>query len=577
MHIEPELRLAIALHNSPGVYALLLGSGLSSAAGIPTGWQVILDLIRQLAAAQNVHFANDEETEAWYRETYDQEPDYSELLDALTSTSEERQQLLRSYFEPTGEEREEGKKTPTYAHRAIARMVRNGNVQMILTTNFDRLLEQALQDEGVQPDVISSVDALNGAVPYVHSKIFVVKLHGDYRDTRLLNTKTELSEYPDKLNQFLDEIFDRFGLVVCGWSTRGDIALRDAILCAPNRRFTTFWLSRGDPTQEAQMVIEHRDAEVVMIESADDIFTVLDEKLKSLRDLNRPHPMSTEIAVATVKRYLVEERYRVRLDDLVCTEIEAVHEAASVEREPRDGEDLPHAYSRHLGVLTTASEKLCRMSVALASYDDGSNSAILSRAVQRLLQVPHLTGSAIQQLQRYPVLLFVYSVGIAAIHAENYKALAELMLKPTVWQRDVNMNQPAIEWLAPAGILEKKLLPTPHQHSHAYGSSYLHAALRPLLLDTIPDDDHYVWQFDLFDGLLALVYRDLVGGRWSPFGVYAWRWAIRHAEHPLQRFLGTPAVDDLLETGFFLGSRERLDEIMAKQEEWLQQARQELH
>lgn len=52
MHIEPELKLAIALHSSPGVYALLLGSGLSSAAGVPTGWQVTLDLIRKLAATQ---------------------------------------------------------------------------------------------------------------------------------------------------------------------------------------------------------------------------------------------------------------------------------------------------------------------------------------------------------------------------------------------------------------------------------------------------------------------------------------------------------------------------------------------
>jgi len=577
MHIEPDLRLAIALHNSPGVYALLLGSGLSSAAGIPTGWQIILDLIRQLAAAQDVDLANDEETEAWYRETYKQEPDYSDLLDVLTSTSAERQALLRGYFEPTDEKREEGRKAPTDAHQAIARMVRNGNVQMILTTNFDRLLEQALQDEGVQPDVISSVDALNGAIPYVHSKVFVVKLHGDYRDTRLLNTETELSEYPDGLNQFLDEVFDRFGLVVCGWSATWDIALRDAILRAPNRRFTTFWLSRGEPSEEAQTVVEYRDAEVVTIENADDMFTTLDEKLISLRDLNQPHPISSEVAVATVKRYLAEDRHRIRLEDLLHDETEVVFSVASAQREAIQGEALPDAYLGYLRVLAAATEKLCQMGVALAWYDDGDNSALLSRAVQRLLQVPHLTGTAIQLLQRYPVLLFVYSVGIAAIQAENYEVLAELMLKPVVWQRDVNMNRPAIEWLVPGNILKKNLLPAPHQHNHASGSSYLHAVIRPLLVDTIPDDDHYVWQFDLFDGLLALVYRDLIGGRWSPFGVYAWRWAIRRAEHPLQRFLGTPAVDDLLETGFFLGSRERLDEIMAEQEEWLQQARQTFH
>lgn len=36
---------------SPGTYALLLGSGVSRAAGIPTGWEVTLDLVRKAAVA----------------------------------------------------------------------------------------------------------------------------------------------------------------------------------------------------------------------------------------------------------------------------------------------------------------------------------------------------------------------------------------------------------------------------------------------------------------------------------------------------------------------------------------------
>ena len=36
--------LAIALQQDPGAYALLLGSGLSRAAGIPTGWEITLEL-----------------------------------------------------------------------------------------------------------------------------------------------------------------------------------------------------------------------------------------------------------------------------------------------------------------------------------------------------------------------------------------------------------------------------------------------------------------------------------------------------------------------------------------------------
>src|ERR1022692_4844100 len=55
-----------------------------------------------------------------------------------------RMQLLRGYFEPSEQEREEGRKLPTAAHRAIAQLIAKGYVQVVVTTNFDQLLEQAL-------------------------------------------------------------------------------------------------------------------------------------------------------------------------------------------------------------------------------------------------------------------------------------------------------------------------------------------------------------------------------------------------------------------------------------------------
>jgi len=48
---DPILRLAVALYHGKGAYALLLGSGVSRSAGIPTGWEIVLDLVRQLAAS----------------------------------------------------------------------------------------------------------------------------------------------------------------------------------------------------------------------------------------------------------------------------------------------------------------------------------------------------------------------------------------------------------------------------------------------------------------------------------------------------------------------------------------------
>jgi hypothetical protein len=44
----------------------------------------------------------------------------------IAATAAERMSLLRAYFESTEEEREEGKKVPTAAHKAIGRLVADG-------------------------------------------------------------------------------------------------------------------------------------------------------------------------------------------------------------------------------------------------------------------------------------------------------------------------------------------------------------------------------------------------------------------------------------------------------------------
>ena len=46
---DPVHSLAFTIQANRGVYAVLLGSGISRAAGISTGWEITLDLVRKLA------------------------------------------------------------------------------------------------------------------------------------------------------------------------------------------------------------------------------------------------------------------------------------------------------------------------------------------------------------------------------------------------------------------------------------------------------------------------------------------------------------------------------------------------
>src|SRR5262249_25015244 len=148
---------------------------------------------------------------------------YSEVLSAVASTSAAQQQLLKGYFEPTATEREEGKKLPTMAHKAIARLVASGHIRVILTTNFDRLFEAALEAEGIAPVVIASSDAARGAPPLAHSKCTVIKVHGDYLDLRIKNSPEAVSKYDRAMDRLLDQVFDEYGLVISGWSAEYDV------------------------------------------------------------------------------------------------------------------------------------------------------------------------------------------------------------------------------------------------------------------------------------------------------------------------------------------------------------------
>lgn len=583
MRNEPILKLAISIQSSPGVYALLLGSGVSKAANIPTGWEVVLDLIGRLAALERQDPLPDPET--WYQETFGERPDYSKILDRLAATPAERMALLRAYFEPSEEDREKGFKLPTATHRSIAALVKLGYIRVILTTNFDRLMELALEAEGIVPDVISSDDTLNGAMPIVHAKCMVIKLHGDYRDTRIKNTPEELANYSREMNGLLDRILNEYGLVVCGWSGTYDTALRNAILRTPTRRFTTYWVTRGDLTDEAKQIIDQRRSEVITVENADKFFSDLVEKLESLRDLDRVHPLSIPVAVATTKRYLSDSRHRIQLYDLVREETERVcYEMRSERFSTNIGQVTKEQFIDRLNAYEKLVERLLAICAAIAFHDTGENAPLLTQCVERLMQAAKNDGNSwLVNLQRYPALLVLYSAGIAALAGKRYQNLAAVLCKPRYYSINRAQKSPAIEELHVWNVFEElyKWIPRPREREFTPANNRLFEILQPVLHDYLPNEMEYEQAFDIFEYLLGLSFMDLVKDSWSPVGRFKWRYGSFHggydperwARSPISEFLrlGTEQGDnwELLKAGFFNGKNERLIEIVKEYSEFL--------
>ena len=420
--IDPNQLLALAMQDRPGVYALLLGSGVSRSAGIPTGWDIVHDLIGRLAELQGGP-SDTTDLVGWYRQKYDQEPEYSALLEAIAHTPEERQLLLRSYFEPNDAEREQGLKQPTAAHRAIAQLVGGGLIRVIITTNFDRLIETALRDAGVEPTVLSTPELVAGALPLIHTPCCVLKVHGDYLDPRILNSPAELSTYEPALVELLDQVFDQFGLIVCGWSAEWDVALRKSMEQCKSRRFSWYWTERGVVSENAEKLIKCRDAQRIPIQDADDFFTKLRNQVEALLDSRRPHPVSTEVAVAVVKRFLSRPEFRIQLSDLIS---EKTEQATRVIREAQQ-EDRLIVY-RRADIAESACESLMAMAATAGQWMTEEHRQDWSDALEELL---YATSSWPEgtwcYLDMYPASLVFWSLCAGAVSANRLDTVKSLL------------------------------------------------------------------------------------------------------------------------------------------------------
>uniref|UniRef100_A0A9E8CN93 SIR2 family protein n=1 Tax=Bosea sp. NBC_00436 TaxID=2969620 RepID=A0A9E8CN93_9HYPH len=519
--IDPILSLAHSIQSNKGVFAVLVGSGLSRSAGIPTGWEVTLDLVRQLAAMQGEDPTTD--PEAWYADRYGQAPGYSALLDALAKTPSERRAILHSFFEPTDDEREQGLKLPTRAHRAIADLVAKGYIRVIVTTNFDRLMEMALQDVGITPVVISTADATRGAAPLVHQRCVVVKVHGDYLDDRIKNTEDELATYDPALDAYLDRVFDEFGLIVCGWSGEWDPALRAAIERCPTRRYTTFWTGMRASGPLATKLIQVRNAQVIDITGADDFFEKLLDKVTSLEEMRAPGPLSAGAAVASVKRYIAEPRYKIRFDDLLADEVERIRKRHATEMpassQPVDKETIRkrfHAYD-------SSTEVLRHMLFSAARWAEAYHYESIRRAIFTLAPPNARNGINVWlSMMAYPASLAFFAACAGADAGQNYRLLDSLF-RATF--RFSGREHQAIPEFCAAVVIDKDCAQALHQQDrHTPMSDHLAAVITPMLTGIAVEPDS---AFDRLEVLMALAHfdhqTDPATTSWMPHGRFAWR------------------------------------------------------
>ena len=108
-NINPIIPLSYNLADGKKKYVLFCGAGISKDAGIPTGWDILIETLRLIRNQEDgeIKEYSNEDMEVYYEDNY-KGATYSEIIEKLFPSIEEQRAFLKKQFEG---------KTPGKAHR----------------------------------------------------------------------------------------------------------------------------------------------------------------------------------------------------------------------------------------------------------------------------------------------------------------------------------------------------------------------------------------------------------------------------------------------------------------------------
>ncbi len=292
----------------------LLGAGASASAGIPTASDMIWEFKQTLFVTQrrvSPKMVADLSSPA-IREQLQAHIDSLGRLPA-PGTPEEYAALFEAVYPAEADRRAyldskmSGAK-PSYAHIALATLMRAQLCRLVWTTNFDPLIADACAKvyDGTGYLTTATLDAPDLAKQCVDEGRWPVevKLHGDFRSRRLRNTSDELRFQDKQLRRILVDSCRRSGLVVAGYSGRDASVMETLDEAAQAGTFPAgiFWLHRGEDAplpRVSDLLVKTAalgiDAGLVRIENFDEI----------MRDLIR---LRADIDTRVLREFALDRR-----------------------------------------------------------------------------------------------------------------------------------------------------------------------------------------------------------------------------------------------------------------------------
>jgi hypothetical protein len=416
MPLDPIVSLAVAIAESPGLYAFLLGSGVSRDAGVPTGREVLeiaqADLYRAMTGSAVTPSGEDLAT--WLEQQGYATLTYSAILELLGPDPETRRAYLAKQFEG----REVGE-----SHRLLANLAAEGLVRVFITTNFDRLLETAMGMVGLTPIVVTGASDLMRSSEREHARVYVLKPHGDYLQQTIRNTADELSKLEPELESEVQEVSDRYGLVVVGYS--GSDPAIGRLLRQRSSRYGSYWVARSELTAEPKALVEALRARVIVRDTATEFVADLSRRIAAFQ----VHPSGqTPAAVSAEIIALLREHDEIGIRELLKAEWRTFRARLAAAWEPLADEPTTNRAPEFEREIMPGLERLLAALLPLIEYRSEVFDAQVVEMVRTTDQaMSHSRSLPWPELGQWAMWWLTKACGAAAISFRNFEAVGALL------------------------------------------------------------------------------------------------------------------------------------------------------
>jgi hypothetical protein len=226
-------------------YVLVLGAGASLSSGASSANQVIAGVIAAHSSKDAGSLTWDQQIAEFYR-----------ILDARSP--DERYAILKPHFEG---------KAPSEGYRALARLAQAGYLELILSTNYDTFLEDALSDAGLRRRdfdlLINGVDDQDQMLRQLSRRVpalKVVKLHGDLHSRLFAFTPAEIFQFAGKVDRVLRDVLSR-DLIISGHSMRDN----DINRCIDQQGGSVWYANPSEPVagETSYQILQVRSGQVI--------------------------------------------------------------------------------------------------------------------------------------------------------------------------------------------------------------------------------------------------------------------------------------------------------------------------